>query len=194
MSDNTSTPSRAASPTTGTPDIPPIPTDTTPARPYRFTWDPSASRRQGPSSVSETTEGRGGRGEYHFGVSPRVDLFGVSASSSTQLAQGALPLEWSSSKHGFHAISTVLNNPHKKQAPPKAHSSLPSVTPADLPRVRRKDFDSYLRAVAPEWERFEHNSQLGREQLDAAEDVSVPAGRAIPSLDVVPRGTHIHSL
>ena len=54
-----------------------------------------------------------------------------------------------------------------------------------MPRVRRKDFDSYLRAVTPEWERFE---QLGREQLDAAEDVSVPVmGRPIPSLDVVPR-------
>jgi vacuolar protein sorting-associated protein 54 len=54
-----------------------------------------------------------------------------------------------------------------------------------LPRVRRKDFDSYLRAVTPEWERFE---QLGREQLDAAEDVSLPVmGRPIPSLDVVPR-------
>jgi vacuolar protein sorting-associated protein 54 len=49
--------------------------------------------------VSETTEGRGGGGEYYFGVSPRVDLFGV---SSTALAQGALPMEWSSSKHGFH--------------------------------------------------------------------------------------------
>ena len=96
MSDNTSTHSRPASPTTGTP---PIPTDT---RPYRFTWDPSSSRRQGPASVSETTEGRGARAEYHFGVSPRVDLFGV---SSSQLAQGALPLQWSSSKHGFHGMS-----------------------------------------------------------------------------------------
>ena len=86
-----------------------------------------------------------------------------------------------------------MNNPHKKQAPPKAHSSLPSVPPADLPRVRRKDFDSYLRAVAPEWERFERNSQLGRDgaaQLDGAQTSSdvplVVPGRPIPSLDVVP--------
>jgi len=46
---------------------------------------------------------------------------------------------------------------------------LPAVPPPDLPRVRRKDFDSYLRAVAPEWERYERNSQLGRDgqaQLD----------------------------
>lgn len=69
----------------------------------------------------------------------------------------------------FLAISTVLNHPHKKQAPPKPHSSLPAVLPVDLPRVRRKDFDSYLRAIASEWERFERNVQLGREgqaQLD----------------------------
>ena len=58
----------------------------------------------------------------------------------------------------------MLNNPHVKKAnPPKAHSSLPSVPPADLPRVRRKDFDAYLKSVAPEWERFEKNAELGRE-------------------------------
>lgn len=71
----------------------------------------------------------------------------------------------------FTAISTVLNNPHKTQAPPKAHSLLPVVPPADLPRVRRKDFDSYLKAVIPEWDRFERNNRLGREgqaQLDSS--------------------------
>lgn len=61
------------------------------------------------------------------------------------------------------AISTVLNNPHKHQQPPKAHSALPAIQPAELPRVRRKDFDSYLRAISPEWERFERNAELGRE-------------------------------
>jgi vacuolar protein sorting-associated protein 54 len=89
MSEDTSTPSRAASPVGNLPDIP------SSARPFRFTWDPS-SRRKGPASVSETTEGRGGD---YFGVSPRMDLFG---DSSTALAQGALPMEWSSTKHGFH--------------------------------------------------------------------------------------------
>ena len=62
-----------------------------------------------------------------------------------------------------------MNNPHKKQAPPKAHSSLPGAPAADLPRVRRKDFESYLRAIAPEWERYEQVLQLGQEgqaQLD----------------------------
>ncbi|KAH0830648.1 Vps54-domain-containing protein [Lanmaoa asiatica] len=34
----------------------------------------------------------------------------------------------------FVAVSNVLNNPHKRHAPPKAHSPLPPVPPADLPR------------------------------------------------------------
>lgn len=57
----------------------------------------------------------------------------------------------------------MVNNPHKRSAPPKAHSSLPAVPPADLPRVRRKDFDAYLRSVAPDWERFKQNVEQGRE-------------------------------
>jgi vacuolar protein sorting-associated protein 54 len=103
----------------------------------------------------------------------------------------------------------VLNNPHKRQAPPKAHSSLPAVVPADLPRVRRKDFDSYLRAITPEWERFERNAELGREgvaQIGAGPSTprasltnddtninnthsnfsSLGQGKAIPPLDTVP--------
>ncbi len=102
------------------------------------------------------------------------------------------------------AISNVVNNPHKKSAPPKAHSTLPAVPPADLPRVRRKDFDSYLRAVAPEWERFVHNAEQGRdgvaqieEQLPSSSSASMelpltprtprpPPGKALPPLETVP--------
>ena len=51
-------------------------------------------------------------------------------------------------------MSNVLNNPHKRHAPPKPHAPLPPVQPAVLPRVKRSDFDRYLRAVAPEWDRF----------------------------------------
>ena len=92
-----------------------------------------------------------------------------------------------------------MNNPHKKQAPPKAHSILPSVPAADLPRVRRKDFDSYLHAIAPEWERYEQNIQLGQEgqaQVDpnstprnsigGEEPPTNPRGKHIPPLDSVP--------
>lgn len=48
---------------------------------------------------------------------------------------------------------------------------------ADLPRVKRKDFDPYLRAIAPEWERFERNMQLGRD------------GRELPDASFSPRGS-----
>ncbi|EIW84920.1 Vps54-domain-containing protein [Coniophora puteana RWD-64-598 SS2] len=147
MSDYTSSPSRPASPVGALPD-----TQTITPRPFRFNWD-TASRVRGPGSVSEATEGRGAD---YFGVAPRLDPFGA---SSSNLTAGSLPNEWSSSKQGFNAISTVLNNPHRKQAPPKAHSSLPAVPPADLPRVKRKDFDSYLRAVGPEWDKFQRNLQ-----------------------------------
>ena len=59
---------------------------------------------------------------------------------------------------------------------------MPPVVPADLPRVRRKDFDSYLRAITPEWERFERNTQLGREGVaHVAESSSTP--RASMSAD-----------
>ncbi|KAJ3993958.1 vacuolar protein sorting-associated protein 54 [Lentinula boryana] len=114
---------------------------------YRFAWDPE---RRGPESVSGTTT----NGQDYFAAAPAGLGFHFGGSTAS-LNLGALPNEWSSSKHGFHAISTVLNNPHKKQAPPKAHSALPSVMPAELPRVRRKDFDSYLQAITPEWEKFE---------------------------------------
>ncbi|KAJ6630546.1 Vps54-like protein-domain-containing protein [Mycena sp. CBHHK59/15] len=179
MSDHSSSNlSRPASP------VSPLPPT---ARPYRFNWDPA---QRGPESVSGTTEGR----DYFAGPS-RLNLLNT---STTSLALGAVPPQWSSSTHGFHAISTVLNNPHKRQAPPKAHSSLPAVTPADLPRVRRKDFDSYLRAVTPEWDRLEHSNQLNRDaafQLDRpstprASSSNVPLaqtpGRPLPPLDVVP--------
>lgn len=99
-----------------------------------------------------------------------------------------------------------MNNPHKRSDPPKAHSSLPSVPPADLPRVRRKDFDAYLRSVAPEWERFKQNAEQGREgvaQIDGPsssqhlsigqEDVPFTPrtprplpGRPLPPLESVP--------
>ena len=211
MSEHSSAPSRATSPVN-------IPPSTQPTRPYRFTWDPS-TYKPGPGSVSEATEGRGD----YFATRLRPDLFNA---APTALPLGSLPTAWSSSKHGFYgkphfvilllvlrlicvvlyaiAISTVLNNPHKRQAPPKAHSSLPVVPQTELPRVRRKDFDSYLRAISAEWDRFEKNSQLGREgvaQLDAlatprASTSSEPptsphalrmvSGKTMPALESVP--------
>lgn len=93
MSDYTSNSSRPASPVAVSPD--PLT-----ARPqaYRFNWD-AAARLQGPGSVSETTDARGG----YFSSTPRVDIYG--ASSSSQLA--AVPSQWSSAKHGFHGTLAV---------------------------------------------------------------------------------------
>ncbi|TDL25021.1 Vps54-domain-containing protein [Rickenella mellea] len=147
MSDQTSTPSRPGSPVAPLPDI-------GPSKPYRFTWD--NNRRPGPASVSGTSEGHGDYFPSHI----RPELFNV---STTSLGMGALPSQWSSATQGFNAISTVLNHPHKRSAPPKAHATVPTVPPSDLPRVRRKDFESYLSAVAPEWERFEKNAEVGHD-------------------------------
>ncbi|KAI9061503.1 Vps54-domain-containing protein [Trametes sanguinea] len=193
MSDYASTPSRPASPVGDLPSF-----TASRAAPYRFNWD-SATRRPGPGSISETTEGKG---DYFANHAP-YDL--LNNGSVASLPAGALPLEWSSSKHGFNAISNVVNSPHKKPAPPKAHSALPAATPADLPRVRRKDFESYLRAIAPEWERFVQNAEQGRDgaaqietPLPSSSTFEVPhtphtprtprppPGKALPPLETVP--------
>ncbi|TFK54701.1 Vps54-domain-containing protein [Heliocybe sulcata] len=162
-------------------------------RPYRFNWDP-ASRRPGPGSVSETTEGRGGD-YFPSGATLRLEGLLPSA-STTSLALGAIPSEWSSSKHGFNAISTVLNNPHKQGAPPKAHSRLPAVQPVHLPQIRRKDFDHYLNGIQGEWERLERNARLAGEaeasssQGDVLRTPRTPYGQppapSLPPLDTVP--------
>ncbi|KAH7910760.1 Vps54-like protein-domain-containing protein [Hygrophoropsis aurantiaca] len=190
MSDYASSHSRPGSPVSDLPELPQVA-----PRPFRFQWD-AASRARGPGSVSETTEGRGGD---YLAAPLRIDVLNT---STTNLAPGALPPEWSSSKQGFYAISTVLNNPHKRQDPPKAHSALPSVPPAELPRVKRKDFDSYLRAISPEWERFERNMQVGRDgpapldgsvtprtsTFDASQIPQTPrTGRLLTPLNSVPK-------
>ncbi|KAL0946762.1 hypothetical protein HGRIS_012937 [Hohenbuehelia grisea] len=176
MSERSSSPSRAGSPVTAVPEL-------ATARPFRFTWDP-ASRKPGPESVSGTTEGRAD----YVTANPRLPFLNTSL---TNLALGAMPQEWSSSKHGFHAISTVLNNPHKKQAPPKAHSSLPAVPPADLPRVRRKDFESYIRVIKPEWDRFERNTQLGREGAPQLDDPTTPRASLVSGSENTPRSSSL---
>ncbi|KAI9509602.1 Vps54-like protein-domain-containing protein, partial [Russula earlei] len=161
MSDYTSSPSRPASPVGQLPDLP-----TSHAQAYRFIWDHPSSR-PGPGSVSETTEGRGD----YFASTPKVDIYGPSSSTAASLS-GTVPSQWSSAKHGFHAISTVANNPHKRSAPPKAHTAVPSVPRAELPRVRRKDFDGYLSAIVPEWGAFRHNAELGASGSMQLEDSS----------------------
>ena len=56
---------------------------------------------------------------------------------------------------------------------------MPAVPPADLPRVRRKDFESYLKAIRPEWEKYERNTQVGKEgqvQPQALRFGTIPEG------------------
>ena len=95
------------------------------------------------------------------------------------------------------AISTVVNNPHKKSAPPKAHASVPPAPRVELPRVRRKDFDPYLTAIGSEWEAFQHNLVLGRAastQLDEPDLDSPPDSvrtprppKLLPPLSSIPQ-------
>ena len=96
MTDYTSSPSRPASPAVPLPDI-----STARPLPYRFSWDPT-SRRPGPASVSEITEGRGD----YFTSTPKVDIYGASSSTATSQL-GTVPQQWSSAKHGFHGTFAV---------------------------------------------------------------------------------------
>ncbi|KIY43546.1 Vps54-domain-containing protein [Fistulina hepatica ATCC 64428] len=164
------------------------------AKRFRFHFD--ASSRRAPESTTGTTE-NGAADDFPTGHS-FAQSWGLNGSSLNL----AIPSEWSSSTQGFNAISTVLNNPHKRQAPPKPHSTLPAVPPADLPRVRRKDFDSYLRAVGDEWEKFDKAKKVANESdeiggldsdyVDKEEGPSTPRaasfrpGKNMPSLDQVP--------
>ncbi|KAH8117189.1 Vps54-domain-containing protein [Phellopilus nigrolimitatus] len=162
--------------------VAPLP-DFSSARPYRFAWD-AAARKAGPASVSGASEGRGD----YFAYRPTLGNFNFSSAS---LALGAIPPDWSSSRYGFNAISTLVNSPHKKSAPPKAHAPVPPVIPSQLPRVRRKDFDAYLKAVAPEWEQFERTVQVSQEgQADAFASGLAQMEADLPITPRTPRFTH----
>lgn len=180
--------SRPTSPSPSNPaendSVGPLPSRRAAPGPYRFHWDPTASRRQGPPSVSEGTESRL---DFSLDVAPsKIESIFDTASGST-----ALPQTWSSSQHGFNgelcrcyfslassglisllAISTVLNNPHSKPNPLKSsHAPIFSGPHPDLPRLRRKDFDPYLKAIGPEWQRFQDNQrarELAEERGDGA--------------------------
>jgi vacuolar protein sorting-associated protein 54 len=198
MSDNDSSSSRPASPISALPDV-------QSSRLQRLPLN-SISRKAGPGSVlSETTEGHG---DYYASTVHLPFSF-----SSTSLALPTVPQDWSSAKHGFHgtlcrvvysielipfvsAISTVVNSPHKRSAPPKAHSSIPTVTPTILPRPNRKILDQYVQNISLEWERFQRSGQL---ELENAVQVEGPSGsldlsrnprpstsKQLPSLHTIP--------
>ena len=109
-----------------------------------------------------------------FAPSILASRLGRSIYSSAGAAASTISLSGSGFKSpslaltGFNAISTVLNNPSKRQHPidPKS-SRFPPVTPnhvpADIPKVKKADLDNYLSSVRPEWDRFMRNQSMGRQ-------------------------------
>ncbi|KAL0058358.1 hypothetical protein AAF712_014977 [Marasmius tenuissimus] len=101
---------------------------------YRFCYAESVSGTTN-NEGAYVTAGNNPPLNLHFNAS----ALGLDLGDGDEGGQGVIKKEWSSSRDGSHAISTVLNNPHKKQAPPKAHSSLggAAVGPGELPRWER---------------------------------------------------------
>ncbi len=98
MSESSATASRPPTPVTGDTAIPST------AKPYRFNWE--ASRRPGPESVSGTTSDGRGHDDY-FNAIPQLGNLHLN-SSTTSLALGSVPTEWSSSRHGFNGESNLV--------------------------------------------------------------------------------------
>lgn len=88
------------------------------------------------------------------------------------------------------AISTVVNNPHKRSAPPKAHAPVPPITPVVLPRPNRKTLDQYAQSVASDWNQLLQSRLSIDEQLEGSSNDPVgifqQVGRELPLLDSVP--------
>lgn len=152
----------------------PIPREASRAQTYHFQWD-LASRRKGPGSVvSETTESRAGDGP-----APRTDIFFEHMDSGS--ATPSFPTSWSASSQGFNAISTVLNNPKTRPNPLKSSKApQPPVNSPDLKRIRRKDFEPYLKAIGPAWQQFEQNK---RTESNSTSAFSAPARPMSPNSD-----------
>lgn len=88
------------------------------------------------------------------------------------------------------AISTVVNNPHKRSAPPKAHAPVPPVTPVVLPRPNRKILVQYAQNVASDWNQLLQNRLSVNEQLEGSSNDPLGTlrhiGKELPPLDSVP--------
>jgi len=88
------------------------------------------------------------------------------------------------------AISTVVNNPHKRPAPPKAHAPVPPVIPVILPRPNRKILDQYAQNVASDWNYLLQSRLNVTEQLEGSSNDLLETfqqdGRELPPLDSVP--------
>ncbi|SPO45549.1 uncharacterized protein PSANT_03235 [Moesziomyces antarcticus] len=109
-----------------------------------------------------------------FAPSILASRLGRSIYSSTAAAGSSLSLAGSGVNSpalaltGFNAVSTVLNNPSKRQHPidPKSSRFPPvasSHVPADIPKVKKAELEPYLSTVRPEWDRFMRNQSMGRQ-------------------------------
>ncbi|KAF8319383.1 Vps54-domain-containing protein [Clavulina sp. PMI_390] len=170
--------SRPTSPTPSEPlSIAPLRANTSS---YRFAFNP----RRGPASVvSDANESRADLSLTDLNGSSPDDFadFDLSEAANQQFAPS-----WSSSRYGFNAISTVLNNPKRLQAPLKSGKApLPGPTSPELPRVRRKDFDAYLNAVEPVWGQFARHEAYSLSGDNVGSSVKGKA-REIPPLSAVP--------
>jgi vacuolar protein sorting-associated protein 54 len=82
------------------------------------------------------------------------------------------------------AISTVLNNPRTKPNPLKASKApQPPVHSPELKRIRRKDFDPYLKTIGPAWQRFE---QSRKEALNPTQAFGTPISQLSPNSEDQP--------
>ncbi|KAF8334202.1 Vps54-like protein-domain-containing protein [Cantharellus anzutake] len=149
---------------------------------FRFNWD--ASKPRGPGSVtSDANESRFdlSTSEFH----PTLGITQYASSEVYGLNGHAFAPFWSSSTQGFNAISTVLNNPKKDSVALKhSRAPFPSTVSPDLPRVRRKDFDSYLTSISSEWERFRRRD--ARTENSYAPALTKGKTREVPFLTTVP--------
>ena len=88
------------------------------------------------------------------------------------------------------AISTVVNNPHKRSATPKAHAPVPAVTPVVLPRPNRKILDQYAQNVASDWNHLLQSRLNVAERMEGSSNDVLGAfqqvGKELPALDSVP--------
>lgn len=115
------------------------------------------------SSVVQTTSrlGLGGLASANYS-SLNLSSLGL---SSNAIASSSAAGSSSSLLNGFNGISTVLNNPRKKQHAIDPNSSrwapLPAHKEAEISRPPKQSVQSYIDEVSAEWDRYTRNRDLG---------------------------------
>ena len=193
----------------------------TPAPAYRFAFGKTRETR-GPGSVfSDANDSRvdfsangqslsaadvygsldlGDTGDYTFAPGWTSSLHGFNGTNDLLMAGATNFLTLSVLSLRLNvanpAISTVLNNPKRASAPLKsARAPLPPTVSPDLPRVRRKDFDTYVNTITPIWDQYARHATIQRAAISTSGAFEFPSSlpsaskgktREIPPLSVVP--------